>query len=216
MTLKPPFIIDAGPALNFLATGNQRLLSNAIGRQAVHAPEVVDEEVLRKSRKIHRFKGVGRRWNQMKPNWLIMLPDDASSPALVDAARALLPVPLRERQRDGDDLGETMVVLHAYAQAMRGETVFVIIDDRGGRELARRAQAELARAKSADTTAGSIQIVRTVHIIERRINTPDIPDQATLKALWAAIAPMDDGLRNITLEATGLPTSTKWHGPQRP
>lgn len=214
MIRKPPFIIDAGPALNFLASGHERVLTNAIGRQALHAPASVEGEVLRKCKTIKKFKGAAGRWNRMKPTWLKVLSDDAQDPALLSAAHLLLNAPLAVRLQEGDDLGETMVTLHAYVKAMSGEHVFMIMDDRNGRKFAQKAIGVVARHQQAGRPVGRLQLVSTIDIIERRINTPDIPDMTALQNLWAAISPMDDGLPN-NLNDTRLPTSHRWHAPAR-
>lgn len=213
MNSAPPFIIDAGPVLNFLASGHQRLLSNAIGGQAVHAPESVETEVLRKARNISKFKGAAGRWRNMKPNWLRLLSDDSQDAALRQAAQDLLPTSLEVRQRDGDDLGETMVVLHAYAKAMSGETVVVIIDDRAGRQFASKAIALVKQANQSGLTSGRIFLTSTVNLINERINTPDIPDLATLQRIWNEISPMDDGLDEDLPER--LKASPHWNAPDR-
>ncbi|GAB7002620.1 hypothetical protein JCM18899A_00910 [Nocardioides sp. AN3] len=214
MTRKPPFIIDAGPALNFLSKGHQNLLINAVRRQTINAPQSVEAEVLRNARKTRKFKGAEGRWKNMKPHWLTVLSDDATDLNLLNAAQILLNVPLEERLDEGDDLGETMVVLHAYVRARQGTVVYVIIDDAGGRTFANKAIANLARHKAAGRPVGSMYIVRTPDLIERRLNSDDIPDIATLEAIWADIAPLDDGLED-DLSMTGLLTSPEWNRPRK-
>lgn len=214
MTGKPPFILDAGPALNFLSKGHENLLINAVGRQTIHAPESVETEVRRKSRNVNKFKGAEGRWQRMKPNWLDILSDSADDEHLRWAAQVLLNAPLDVRLDDGDDLGETMVVLHAYVRARQQATVYVIIDDRRGREFADLAIANLSKHKAAGRQVGSIHVVRTVNLIERRLNSSDIPDAARLRAIWADISPLDDGLPN-DLDETGLVTSPEWNRPPK-
>ena len=46
-------IIDAGPALNFLSINKERLLISVVG--GLSAPEIVENEVLRKARSDARF-----------------------------------------------------------------------------------------------------------------------------------------------------------------
>jgi len=209
---KPPFIIDAGPAINFLASGHEKLLTNAIGKQPIYAPASVETEVLRKAGKIKRFKGATGRWNRMKPGWITVLSDDSQDPHLLAAAHQFLNAPLSKRLQDGDDLGEVMVTLHAYVKASTGEHTFMIMDDRRGRAFAQTAVNLIARQRQAGRPVGRLQLVSSIDIIERRINTPDIPDLATLRRLWADISPMDDGLPN-DLDETRLPTSKNWQRP---
>ncbi len=214
MTSKPPFILDAGPALNFLSRGHQNLLINAVGRQTIHAPESVETEVIRKSAKVGRFKGAQGRWQRMKPNWLDILSDAADDEHLRRAAQVLLNAPLGVRLEEGDDLGETMVVLHAYVRARQQMTVYAIIDDAGGRKFADHAIDNLAKHRAAGRPVGSIHVVRTIDLIERRLNSSDIPDTATLRAIWADMSPLDDGLPN-DLADTGLLTSPEWSRPPK-
>ena len=164
MPSPPPFIIDAGPALNFLASGHQGILINAVGRQPVHAPQTVEDEVLRKSARISKFKGAAGRWRNMQPNWLRLLSDDSQDPALRAASYTLLNTPLDLRQDDGDDLGETMVVLHAYARASAGENVVVIIDDRKGRDFASTARTRIDRLRQANPSVGRIFLTSTTDL----------------------------------------------------
>lgn len=215
MTAKPPFIIDAGPALNFLASGNERLLTRAIGEQPLHAPASVETEVLRNAAKVKKFKGAEGRWKQMKPNWLTILADDSRDHALLAAAQTLLSAPLGIRLRQGDDLGETMVVLHAFARATAGQTVYVIIDDGGGRRFAQKAIDVLRRNKQSGRAVGAIHLVSTTDLIDRRINTKsDIPTQVDLRRIWTDISRMDDGLPNAV--PARLSSSPRWQDPQRP
>lgn len=214
MPSPPPFIIDAGPALNFLASGHERILINAIGHQPVHAPQTVEDEVLRKASKVSKFKGAAGRWRNMQPNWLRLLSDDSADPALRAAAYTLLNTPLDLRQDNGDDLGETMVVLHAYARAAAGEDVVVIIDDRKGRDFASTARARIDRLRGTDPNAGRIFLTSTTDLVRQRLNTADIPNKDALRQVWADITKMDDGLPN-DLPAELL-ESSRWDGPSRP
>lgn len=214
MTGKPPFILDAGPALNFLSKGHENLLINAVGRQTIHAPASVETEVLRKSGRDGEFKGAHGRWKRMRPKWLNVLSDDADDEYLLQAAQVLINMPLDVRLEEGDDLGETMVVLHAYVRARQGTDVFVIIDDAGGKAFARKAIANLNAHKAAGRPVGRMQIVGTIDLIGRRLNSEDIPDTDTLKTIWADISPLDDGLPN-DLDETGLLTSPEWDRPPK-
>ena len=63
--------------------------------------------MLRKARKVPKFKPAAVRWAKMKPNWLHVLTDDSADPGLVDAALVLLPTSLDVRLDEGDDLEST-------------------------------------------------------------------------------------------------------------
>lgn len=57
-----PPIIDAGPGLNFLSIHKQRLLISVLGR--LSAPEIVQEEVFRKSWQDQRFRDAEKVWRR--------------------------------------------------------------------------------------------------------------------------------------------------------
>ena len=80
MTVRP--IIDAGPALNFLAINKERLLLATTG--PISTPETVRNEVLSKSAKDRRFAQVERVWNKIPSRLLDVLPDDPT-PELIAA-----------------------------------------------------------------------------------------------------------------------------------
>lgn len=67
-------IIDAGPCLNFLSINKERLLIDILG--PLSAPEIVQDEVLRKSRQDDRFRAAAKTWRKLTPRWIQILPDD--------------------------------------------------------------------------------------------------------------------------------------------
>ena len=67
-------IIDAGPGLNFLSIGKERLLIGILG--ALSAPETVQEEILRKARQDVRFRAAESTWRKLSPTWIQVLSDD--------------------------------------------------------------------------------------------------------------------------------------------
>lgn len=105
MTIRP--IIDAGPALNFLAINKERLLLSTMG--PISTPESVRDEVLNKSKsgKDRRFAQVERVWNKIPSRLLEVLPDDPT-PELVAALVRISQQPWNQRLAKAKDLGETM------------------------------------------------------------------------------------------------------------
>lgn len=209
-----PFIIDAGPALNFIAAGYERLLTNALANRALQTPEAVEKEVLRKASNPvdRRFIRVRTKLPQMqRSGYLTVLADDLND--LTSAAEALSAT---SRRTTPKDLGETMVVLHAYALALQGTDVTVIIDDAGGVEFAKKAFDALSRVRAQGKAVGRFGRTGTIGIIERRLNTvSDIPNHEALRTLWGKISPLDDGLPN-DLTTTGLLAHPAWTLDQRP
>ena len=78
MTHRP--IIDAGPGLNFLASGKERILIAALGE--LSTPETVRDEMLRKAACDDRFRRVATTWPKLEGKWVAVLSDDRT-PELV-------------------------------------------------------------------------------------------------------------------------------------
>lgn len=104
-------VIDAGPALNFLAINQERWLINIL--DPISAPETVENEVLRKSRTDHRFQRVGLVWSKLTPRWIEILSDDWT-PGLEAVCNRLTQTPWSERQKQAKDLGEPHAKLREY------------------------------------------------------------------------------------------------------
>lgn len=215
-----PFtVIDAGPAINFCASGHETILVNALRQQGLYAPASVRNEVHRKSKQDKRFKDARGRFEELIGTHLTVLPDDASNQDLVHASQQLNFTSMKLILETSKDLGEIMVVLHGYSRALRGERVILIIDDRGRRQLAAEAAALLMQVRSTgvapqSTPVGALRLVNTEWVIGQRLNTPDIPTQKKLRTVWRQISTLDDGLPNH-INATGLLTADAWNRPAR-
>lgn len=94
-------VIDAGPALNFLATHQTRLLIGVLGK--LSTPETVEAEVLRKSKSDPRFAAVEKEWSKLTPTYMAVLSDDW--PELHSVVRRLAGITMRERRKQAKDLG---------------------------------------------------------------------------------------------------------------
>lgn len=207
-----PHIIDAGPAINFLATKNQRILIAAIGGP-FQAPEAVKDELMRKAEQQQRFAPAKREWKKIEKNWIKLLPA-TQTPTLDRIARTLTRNPLPRLPSLAKDLGETYVVVHATEQALDGHQVFVIIDDEGGRILTTRAQNYLHAQRQVHSGVGSIGLITTVSILRGQSRTPRIPDKPTMKRIYAQLQTVDSGLASIS--TTDLLTNRWWGLPPRP
>ncbi|MFE6922634.1 hypothetical protein ACFVAV_16470 [Nocardia sp. NPDC057663] len=132
MTSRP--VIDAGPALNFVATNQQRLLFKVLG--PLSTPETVQAEVLRKPKNDPRFQRVPLTWSKLTPTWIEILCDDVT-PELDAVCRRLSATGLTDRKARAQDLGELMVIAHAVAIAEHHAlAVTVVIDERNGATMA--------------------------------------------------------------------------------
>ncbi|MEU4343350.1 hypothetical protein AB0H00_19070 [Nocardia sp. NPDC023852] len=104
MSAKP--VIDAGPALNFLAINQQRLLLAVLG--PISTPETVESEVLRKSQTDRRFERVGLVWSKLTPKWIEVLSDEWTD-TLEAACDRQNNLPWTERKKQAKGLSELLV-----------------------------------------------------------------------------------------------------------
>ncbi|MFZ2501946.1 MAG: hypothetical protein WAW88_04700 [Nocardioides sp.] len=208
----PPHIIDAGPALNFLATKNQRILIAAIGGQRFAAPQAVRDEVFRKGDEDPRFAPAVREWKKIEARFIHLLPA-TRTPERDKIARILTRNPLPQVPSLAKDLGETYVVVHATEMAMSGAHVFVIIDDRGGKILTARAQQFLGAQRRLGAV-GTIRLIDTETILRSQINTPRIPNKPFMRRIYGQLQTVTSGLEHIS--TTDLLTHDLWKQPRRP
>lgn len=203
MTVRP--IIDAGPALSFLAINKERLLLATTG--PISTPETVRDEVLSKSAKDRRFAQVERVWNKIPSRLLDVLPDDPT-PELVAALGRISQQPWNQRLATAKDLGETMVVAHAVVHAEAGHQVTVIIDDQGGAALATTEIRRLDRLRQMGRPVGGIALVNTVTILEKAAGGIHLPDRGSMREVYTKLRKNDDGL--LPIDRTQLLSSTVW------
>lgn len=135
-------LLDAGPALTFLAVGQENVLIQLAlaGRMDLSTPERVDKEVRGKSRD-PRFArtGVHRKWETLKDaGRLRILLDDLDGGVFEDAVGRIAGMPAQDRVQRKSSLGEIMVIAHGSVLAQQGEDVVVHIDEHDGRRRAAR------------------------------------------------------------------------------
>jgi hypothetical protein len=99
----PRPIIDAGPALNFLAINRERVLTGVVGR--INTPETVGSKVLEKATRDPRFRTVSGVWAKMRPEWIELLSDN-ETPEVASVVGRLSQLPMAERKMTAKDLGE--------------------------------------------------------------------------------------------------------------
>lgn len=197
-------IIDAGPALNFLAINKERVLTSVVGR--ISTPESVENEVLEKSRTDPRFRPVAHVWARMRTNWIELLNDD-ETPELDAAVHRMTNLPMAERKTKAKDLGEVMVVAHAVVKAEAGERVIVIIDDQAGALIATAEKRRLERLRQ-HRPVGSIMIVNTVAILQKAAGGNYLPDKTAMREVYTKLRGCDDGLPPIAM--TPLLSPSVW------
>ncbi|MGO1049695.1 hypothetical protein [Crossiella sp. CA198] len=198
-------IIDAGPGLNFFAINQERLLISILGK--LSAPETVAAEVLRKSRQDERFSSAAKVWRTLTPTWMQVL-SDRQTPELAAAVHRITRQSMEQRLRHPKDLGETMVIAHAVVAAEAGDTVTVLIDDGSGARIASAEINRLNRVRVSGKAVGSIKLVNTLTVLERAAGGPQLPDKSDMRAIYARLRGLDDGLPPI--EATRLLAAALW------
>lgn len=170
-------------------------------------PETVRDEVERKSRSDERFRDAGRVLNKL-PAHLMEILSDAENPGLRDAIFALCQTTQYERMRSPKDLGETMVVSHAFAAAKAGRDAIVLIDDQGGQRLVADAARILDHQRIKDGRIGTLRYVTTEIVLRRSIKSGTIQDRGQLRSLYAQLRTLDDGL--VSIEQTSLLDRKLW------
>ncbi|HZN20469.1 MAG TPA: hypothetical protein VFB84_20100 [Micromonosporaceae bacterium] len=198
-------IIDAGPSLNFLSINKERLLVGVLG--PLSAPEIVQAEVLRKSREDERFRAAATAWRKLAPRWIQILSDD-ETPELAAVVHRVTRQPMEERLKHPKDLGETMVIAHAVVAAEAGGTVTVLIDDGPGARIATSEISRLQRLRSNGRAVGSIRLASTLTVLEHAAGGHHIPDKATMRDIYKRLRGLDDGLPPV--EKTNLLSSALW------
>lgn len=192
-----PHIIDAGPALNFFATKNERLLLHVV-EGFLLSPETVSAEVQRKSQNDARFSAASAVWAKLaRAGRLTELSDDVT-PELSAATQRITGLPLAQRRQRARDLGEVMVVAHAAVLAEAGNRVTVLIDDGGGASLAARESARLDRLRLKRPEYGSLSLANTESVLAAAAGGPHLPDRASMRRTYEALRRCDDGLVDIS------------------
>jgi len=203
MSVRP--IIDAGPGLNFLSINKERLLIAILG--PFSAPETVQDEVFRKSAQDSRFRAAATVWRKLTPNWIQILPDDAT-PELAAVVQRISGLPMGERKMQAKDLGETMVIAHAVLGAESGQTVTILIDDGPGARIAAQEISRLNRLRATGRPMGSITLASTLTVLERAAGTDHLPERAAMRDTYQRLRGLDDGLPPI--EQTRLLSRALW------
>ncbi|MFC7490677.1 MULTISPECIES: hypothetical protein [unclassified Knoellia] len=201
-----PVIIDAGPALNFLATRNENILLRSVGR--LSAPETVQTELHDKAGRDARFAPAPAVWTRLVQHKYVSVLFDDETPELDAAVQQISHQPLGIRRSQAKDLGELMVIAHAVTIAEQGTDVTVIIDDRNGVDMAAAQARRLNRLKVQGKPYGALTLTDTPHILKSAVGLSLIADKPHMRKVYEALRRCDDGLVHIT--QTDLLDSPPW------
>jgi hypothetical protein len=202
-----PLIIDAGPALNFFATNNERLLLSVVGG-FLSAPETVADEVKAKAASDQRLRAAGPVWVKLeRAKRIVVLSDDATD-ELEAAIQRLAQMPMAQRITTAKDLGETMVVAHAAVAVESGRDVAVLIDDAGGARLADNERRRFERLRAQGKQVGTLRIYNTLSVMEAAGRTRLITGRAQMRKVYAQLRACDDGL--VDIGQTNLLSADLW------
>ncbi|EWT03719.1 hypothetical protein N864_19195 [Intrasporangium chromatireducens Q5-1] len=205
--MSDPVIVDCGPALNFLATRQERILLHATGGY-ICAPETVRTEVFRKARPGSKFEAAAPTWARLEhAKRLTVLPDDLT-PALEAVVQRLSNTPMIERMAVSKDLGEELVIAHAVVRAEAGADVIMLIDEIKGARAAAHEIRRLERLASQGQAVGSLALYNTHTILKACIRTTYIPDRNAMRTIYTRLRGYDDGL--IDIRQTDLLSNSTW------
>ncbi len=200
-------IVDAGPALNFFATNNERLLLDVVGGY-LSAPVTVRGEVIRKSRSENRFRAAETVWTKLESaKRITVLPDDVTD-AMDAVIQRLTQMPMTERLRQSKDLGEMMVVAHAAVAAQAGRDVSILIDEGDGARMAMLEARRFDRLRAQGQPLGVISLYNTAAILFAAARKRLVADRGEMRNLYARLRQCDDGL--IDIRQTKLLSAEVW------
>lgn len=198
-------VVDAGPALNFFATNQQRLLFKTLG--PVTAPDTVVTEICAKSARDTRFRAAAAVLRKL-PSRLFTILSDAETPELAGAVQRICNAPMAQRKQAPRDLGETMVVAHAVVAAESGCDVFVLIDDGGGAKMAAIEPRRLDRLRANGKPYGVLRTIGTCTVLEKAASAGHITNRADMRSCYQRMRDCDDGL--IAIKQTELLSRKFW------
>lgn len=188
-------LLDAGPALNFLAVSQQNILVQLAQSRELQlaAPQRVDTEVRGKTRDA-RFTGTAvlGTWTKMTAAGRIKVLDDglADRAEFTAAVTRVSGMPAEQRVRAPASLGEIMVLAHASELAQQGQDIFVLIDDSDGRQRAKKEQRWLVEHKAP----GALTLWSTPMVLRFAAAEDWIVNDRSWEQVYDAMRAYDDGL----------------------
>ena len=193
-------LLDAGPALNFLAVGQQGVLLKAAQAQGLRltAPERVDREVLGMTNdRLFASTAALATWKKLKANGHVhILSDDLTTVDFTEAVTRISGMPVEQRIRSAKSLGEIMVLAHASVFVQSGIDVVVLIDEQDGRQRARLEQARLARTEAPGTL-----VLWSTRQVLKQADPAWLADGLSWQQVYNRMRPFDAGLAPLTTQS---------------
>lgn len=177
-------VIDAGPALNFLAAGKADLLCDVIDRRerTLLMPQTVRDEI---HQIVERPRGgkfgacPGRLAAFIEAERIEVVADSIEDKPLVSQVLRVAGIPMIRRVKEPKDLGETLVLAHALRLRAEGQSVVVLIDEVEGSKKARMY---------------GLKVITTIGVLLAAAEYGLVEDRVEMKAVYESIAQFDDGL----------------------
>lgn len=186
-------LLDAGPALNFLAVSQQDVLikvANRLGTK-LHVPERVEMEILGKADSDARFQRTpaAATWRKLRAGGhVVVLPDTLTGALLLEQAIARISnQPARSRVNQSRNLGEIMVIAHGSVLVQGGADVRILMDESQGRGQA----ATECRWLAQQGCTGTMEVWSTEQVLRSAQAHKMIPRWETI---YDTMRPFDDGL----------------------
>ncbi|MFX1821944.1 hypothetical protein PV768_19365 [Pseudarthrobacter sp. CC4] len=199
-------ILDAGPCITFCAASKQNLLIEVLqrGSNQLRVPDVVDDEVGKRGSNRRDFPvSTVNNWRLLTDHDHVGILDSSVSSedaeALSVAVKKLSGMPLAQRLTENRDLGEILVIAHAMMRKVRGEEVYVVIDEYRGQQLASKF---------------GIRVIDTAWILSSAVARGLIVDRAEMRKTYDTLRQYDAGL--VHIDQTGLLKNVLWAKKPRP
>lgn len=202
-----PVIVDAGPALNFMATKQERILLTAVGPK-IAAPETVRREVLRKATHNIKFETAATVWARLEHAKRLDILSDDVTPELNRVVQRLSNTPMADRLLKDKDLGETLVIAHAVVHAEAGARVIMLIDEIEGARAATAESNRLRRLAVSGKHVGSLTLYNTHTVLKRAAGSEHLKDKNAMRTVYDLLREHDAGL--VHINQTDLLGSPPW------
>jgi predicted nucleic acid-binding protein len=186
-------VVDTGPCLNFLSLREGNLLHEVLcpDGATLSIPDVVEEEVRRKSREDARFGPAARVLDGMRRSGKFeLLVSDYDDDDLMDIVAEISPRPVSELLRyRAKDVGEIFAISHAVLLRNKGFEVELLLEDNKGRQWA------------AD--AGFTSTTSSLRVLARAAQA-GLRTKEELQTLFTKMRPLDSRFHGVTWQMTGL------------
>lgn len=188
-------LLDAGPALNFLAVGQENILIQLAASHQLQltAPGKVDAEVFGMSKNSSfADRPVLAIWNRLKMSGRIRILDDyLTLTQFAATVTRISGMPAQQRMRSSRDLGEILVIGHASVAVQERHHAYVLMDESDGR---RRVLRNGSGCRDQNLT-GALTLWSTPNVLAHAgQQTGWITNDLTWEQVYKAMMSFDDGL----------------------